>query len=31
MAEWIKNLTNTHEDVDSIPGSTHWVKDLVLP
>ena len=26
MTQQVKNLTNIHEDVGSIPGLTHWVK-----
>ena len=26
MAQWVKNPTSIHEDSDSIPGLTRWVK-----
>ena len=29
MAQWLANLTSTHEDL--ITGLTQWVKDLVMP
>ena len=31
MVQWIRIPTSIHEDVDSIPGLTRWVKDQVLP
>ena len=31
MAQWLTNPASIHEEVGSIPGLTHWVKDLELP
>ena len=28
VAHRVKNLTNSHEDIGSIPGLSQWVKDL---
>ena len=30
MVKWVKNLHGVHDDVDLIPGLTHWVKDPAL-
>ena len=30
VAQWVKNLTSTHEDEDSIPGLAQWLKDLAF-
>ena len=31
VAQWVKNPTSIHKDMDLIPGLTQWVKDPALP
>ena len=31
VAQQVKNLISTHEDMGSVPSLAQWVRDLVLP
>ena len=30
VAQWFKNQNNIHENANSTPGLTQWIKDLAL-